>query len=334
MPLNSGEVRVLVIGGTGLVGRTIVEVLYDREFPLSELQVAASSASTGKYINFGDAEIPVKEFDPSLFRNCDLVFFAGRDGLSKEFCPKAVEEGCYVIDNSADFRLESGVPLVVPEVNAHILPDKPALIANPNCTTIQVAIALAPLDKWFGLERVIAATYQSISGAGQEALDSMLEASLDILDGSEPDPANIAFNLFPAVGSAGQGGYFGEEFKLKYELRKILDKPGLPVAPMVVRVPTMFGHGAALFVELSKAVPLEQVREVLNRAASVVVYPDGPSPTPVQATGTDEVHVGRIHLEPALNNGVALWVVADNLRVGAATNAVRIAEVLLERVVG
>ena len=334
MAFNSGEVRVLLVGATGLVGRTIIQVLYDREFPMSELQVVASSASTGKYVSFGDNEFPIREFDPSLFRNCDLVFFAGKDGLSREFCPKAVEEGCYVIDNSADFRLESGVPLVVPEVNAYILPDKPALIANPNCTTIQVAIALAPLDKWFGLERVVAATYQSISGAGQEALDSMLEASLDILDGSEPDPANIAFNLFPAVGSAGQGGYFGEEFKLKYELRKILDKPGLPVAPMVVRVPTMYGHGAALFVELSKAVPLEQVREVLSRAPSVVVYPDGPSPTTVQVTGTDDVHVGRIHLEPALKNGVAMWVAADNLRVGAATNAVRIAEALLERVVG
>jgi aspartate-semialdehyde dehydrogenase len=333
MPLNYEEIRVLVIGGTGLVGRTIVEVLAEREFPMSELQVAASAASAGTYLTIGDDEIPVREFNPSLFRECDLVFFAGKDGLSKVFCPKAVEEGCYVIDNSADFRLESGVPLVVPEVNAHILPVVPSLIANPNCTTIQIAIALAPLDKWFGVERVIAATYQSVSGGGQAPLDAMQLASLEILDGEEIDPMGEAFNLIPAVGSPGQGGYFSEELKVKYELRKILDKPDLPVAPFAVRVPTVVGHAVALFVELSKAVPLEQVREALSRAASVVVYPEGPEPTPAQVAGTDDVHIGRIHLEAALKNGVAMWVVADNLRVGAATNAVRIAEALLGKVV-
>lgn len=329
--LNKNDIRVLIVGGTGLVGKAILDILAEREFPLSELHVAASAASEGKYVGFRDENIPVREFDPSMFKQCDLVFFAGKDGLSKEFCPKAVEEGCYVIDNSADFRLESGVPLVVPEVNADILPDKPALIANPNCTTIQVAIALAPLEKSFGVARVIAATYQSVSGAGQKALEAMQLTSLEILDGAEIHPDGMAFNVLPAVGNTGQGGYFGEELKLKYELRKIMNRPELPVAPFVVRVPTMYGHCVALFAELAKAVPLDQVREALSRAKSVVIYPDGPKPTPVHATGTDDVHVGRIHLEPALNNGVAMWIVADNLRVGAATNAVRIAEALLEK---
>ncbi len=331
MSLNKEDLRVLIVGGTGLVGQAIIDVLAEREFPLSELRIAASAASEGKYVGFRDENIPVREFEPSLFKQCDLVFFAGKDGLSKEFCPKAVEEGCYVIDNSADFRLESGVPLVVPEVNADILPDVPSLIANPNCTTIQVAIALAPLEKWFGVRRVIASTYQSVSGAGQSALEEMQQASLEILDGSEIDPAGTAFNVLPAVGNAGQGGYFAEELKLKYELRKILSRPELPVAPFVVRVPTMYGHCVALFVELAKAVPLDQVKETLSRGKSVVVYPDGPKPTPAHVTGSDDVHVGRIHLEPALDNGVALWVVADNLRVGAATNAVRIAEELLKK---
>lgn len=331
MVLEKENLRVLVIGATGLVGRTIVDTLHERDFPLSELQVAASAASAGTYIGFGDENLPVKEFDPSLFKSCDLVFFAGADGLSKEFCPKAVEAGCYVIDNAADFRLESAVPLVVPEVNAEILPDVPSIIANPNCTTTQIAIAVAPLHRAFGVERVIASTYQSVSGAGQKALETMQEASLNILDGEDISSAGTAFNLLPAVGKYGHGGYYSEETKIKYELRKILDLPGLPVASFAVRVPTMVSHAVALFLELSKGAPLDQVREVLSRAPSVVAYPDGPEPTPVHAAGTDDVHVGRIHLEGALKNGVSIWVVADNLRIGAATNAIRIAEALLKK---
>jgi aspartate-semialdehyde dehydrogenase len=333
MVLQKDNLRVLVIGATGLVGRTIVNTLHERQFPLTELQVAASATSVGTYIGFGDKNLPVLEFDPSMFKHCDLVFFAGKDGLSKEFCPRAVEEGCYVIDNAVDFRLESGVPLVVPEVNAGILPDIPALIANPNCTTTQIAIAVAPLQRAFGIERVIASTYQSVSGAGQKALDTMQESSLNILDGEDIDPKGVAFNLVPAVGDYVQGGYYSEETKIKDELRKILDKPDLPVASFCVRVPIMISHGVALFVELSRGAPLNQVREVITRAPSVVAYPDGPEPTPVHAAGTDDVHVGRIHLEGALKNGVTLWVVADNLRVGAATNAIRIAEALLEKAV-
>jgi aspartate-semialdehyde dehydrogenase len=331
MVLEKGNLRVLVIGATGLVGQKILDVLYEREFPLTEIRAAASAASAGSYVGFGGENIRIEEFDPSLFKSCNLVFFAGADGLSKEFCPKAVEEGCYVIDNAADFRLESGVPLVVPEVNADILPDEPTLIANPNCTTTQIAVAVAPLHRAFGIERIIASTYQSVSGAGQKALDTMQEASLDILDGKDIDIKGMAFNLLPAVGNPGQGGYYSEETKIKYELRKILDISGLMVASMAVRVPTMVSHGVALFVELSQGAPLDQVREVLTRAPSVVTYPDGPEPTPPQAAGTDDVHIGRIHLEGALNNGVSMWVVADNLRVGAATNAVRIAEALLEK---
>ncbi len=328
--------RVVIVGATGLVGTALVRTLERFPFPVESIRLLATARSAGKRVSFRGQEYSVEEFDVSAFKEADLVLFAGKDGLSEEFCPIAASEGAWVIDNSAGFRMDDAVPLVVPEVNPHAIGRLPGIIANPNCSTIQLAVALAPLHKAYGLRRVIVSTYQSASGAGGEYLELLKEDSRKLLDEGEgaAGESALAFNCLPDVGSPSPDGRFSEEFKLERELRKILELPELRVSATAVRVPTFVGHAESVVIETEKPLDADGARRILSESPGIRVLDDfrnSTFPTPRQAAGTDEVWVGRIRRAGVFDSDLALWVVADNLLKGAALNAVQIALYLLER---
>jgi len=326
--------RVAIVGATGVVGETLARVLAERRFPMASLRAFATKRSAGTIVRSGDHEaivdpIDASEPDPRIFDGVDIAFFAVGDAVSAAYGRSLARRGTLVIDKSSAYRMDDDVPLVVPEVNGETIAGH-KLIANPNCASIPLALVLRAVDAAFGLSWVSATTYQSVSGAGRDAVEEF-EAQLDGDDAARALPRRIAGNVIPEIGSFGSDGYSGEERKVGDELRKILGLPDLPVSATAVRVPVSVGHAESLSFGTVVPATREQVRDAL-RAAPGLTFADGTSyATPLDVAGTDRVMAGRLRADLAHPNAWLTWVVSDNLRKGAATNAVQIAEAALIR---
>ena len=325
--------NVAIVGATGLVGRTFLKVLKERNFPVEKLYLYASARSAGKTVNFVGKDYTVIELkDENIKDDIDVALFSAGGSMSKEYAPKFKAKGAIVIDNSSAWRMEKDIPLVVPEANPEALDGHNGIIANPNCSTIQVMPVLKVLADKYGLKRVIYSTYQAVAGSGQKGIDD-LEANLK----GEPSknyPHQIAFNLLPHIDSFLNNGYTKEEMKMVEETRKILGLPDLKVTATCVRVPVKMGHAVSVNVELEKSFDLKDVFKAFEEKEGVVVKDDVSKnvyPMPIEAEDTDEVYVGRIRRDESVENGLNLWVVADNIRKGAATNTIQIAETLIKK---
>ena len=329
----SKKYNVAVVGATGLVGQTFLKVLKERNFPVENLYLYASARSAGKVVNWGGKEYTVIELkDENIKEDIDVALFSAGGGISKEFAPKFRDKGAVVVDNSSAWRMDKDIPLVVPEANPEALKNHRGIIANPNCSTIQVMPILKVLQDKYGLKRVIYSTYQAVAGAGKKGLDD-LENNLQ----GKPStnfPHQIAFNALPHIDVFLENGYTKEEEKMINETRKILSLPDLKVTATCVRIPVKFGHGVSVNVELEKPFELEDVIKAFEEKEGVIVQNDGKNkfyPMPITSQDTDEVYVGRIRRDDTVDNGLNLWVVADNIRKGAATNTIQIAETLIKK---
>ncbi len=330
--------RVAVVGATGNVGREVLAILAERNFPADDVIAIASERSAGAQVSFGDKDVlKVQNLDGFDFKRVDIVLSSPGAKVSKVFAPKAAAAGAVVIDNTSQFRMDPDVPLVVPEVNRHALVDygKRNIIANPNCSTIQLVTALKPLHDLATIKRVQVATYQSVSGAGKAGMDELFEQTRAIYvnDPVEPEKftKQIAFNVIPHIDVFMEDGSTKEEWKMVVETKKILD-PRIKLHATCVRVPVFIGHAEAVNIEFENAIEVEQAREALGLAPGVMVYDmaeDAGYITPKEAAGEDAVFVSRLRVDPTVENGLSLWVVADNLRKGAALNTVQIAEALI-----
>ena len=325
--------NVAIVGATGLVGQTFLKVLKERNFPVEKLYLYASAKSAGKTVNFVSKDYTVIELkDENIKDDIDVALFSAGGSMSKEYAPKFKAKGAIVIDNSSAWRMEKDIPLVVPEANPEALDGHNGIIANPNCSTIQVMPVLKVLADKYGLKRVVYSTYQAVAGSGQKGIDD-LEANLK----GEPSknyPHQIAFNLLPHIDSFLDNGYTKEEMKMVEETRKILGLPDLKVTATCVRVPVKMGHAVSVNVELEKSFDLKDVFKAFEEKEGVVVKDDVSKnvyPMPIEAEDTDEVYVGRIRRDESVENGLNLWVVADNIRKGAATNTIQIAETLIKK---
>jgi aspartate-semialdehyde dehydrogenase len=330
--------RVAVAGATGAVGNMMIRVLEERGFPVEDLTLLASSRSVGRELTFRGRSIPVRELREDSFKGIDLALFSAGASVSRKFAPLSARDGCVVVDNSSAFRMDPKIPLVVPEVNAHALKSHPGIIANPNCSTIQMVVALKPIQDAVGIRRIVVTTFQAVSGTGKKAVDELEAQVRDLAEGRQPHckvyPYPIAFNCLPHIGAFLDNGYTEEEMKMVNETRKIFEDPQIRVCATTVRVPVYYGHSESVAIETRKPISVEEVRGLLERAQGVTVV-DRPKenayPMPIHAAGKDDTFVGRIRRDESVENGLALWVVSDNIRKGAATNAVQIAEVLVER---
>lgn len=350
------RLNVAVVGATGAVGTEMLRVLQERRFPYRRLRLLASPRSTGRRIPINGPAHRVEALEGRSFEGIDLALFSAGANRSLEFAPEAVKRGAIVIDNSSAFRLSEGVPLVVPEVNAHTLAHHRGLIANPNCSTIILVVALAPLHRAARLTRVTVATYQAVSGAGAKAIVQLYEESKRVLRGIrlrraefavrprlDPEqsagikrvlPTQIAFNAIPQVDMFLKNGSTREELKMENETRKILEEPALPVSATCVRVPVFLAHSEAVWIETERALGVGRARAILRRAPGVRIVDrpeQGRYPMPLDAGGQDEVLVGRLRSVSSIPSGLVLWLSGDNLRKGAATNAVQIAELLVNK---
>ncbi len=331
--------RVAVVGATGAVGREMIKVLEQRDFPVSEIKLLASKRSAGQKLTFKGKEITVEELKPESFENIDIALFSAGGERSKHFAPEAVKRGAIVIDNSSAFRMEKDVPLVVPEVNPEDIEWNKGIIANPNCSTIQMVVVLKPLYDISRIKRIVVSTYQAVSGAGAAAVEELKSQTEAILKGKpvpEPKkiPKQIAFNCVPHIDVFLGDGYTKEEHKMVNETRKIMHDENIKVSPTCVRVPVFIGHSESVNVEFESKVSAEEATEALKNAPGVKVVDDFRNhiyPTPIDVAGKDEVLVGRIREDSTVENGLNLWIVGDNLRKGAALNAVQIAEIVIER---
>jgi len=332
---------VAVVGATGLVGEAMIEILQERNFPVGKLYALASRRSVGRTVKFNDATIEVQILDDFDFEQVQIALFSAGGSVSAEFAPRAAAAGAVVIDNTSQFRYEDDIPLVVPEVNGERIADygQRSIIANPNCSTIQLVVALKPIYDAVGIERINVATYQSISGAGRLALETMTEHTRLILSGLEPVMQDnekwVAFNVVPQITEILDNGYCKEEMKLIWETRKIFEDPDIMVNPTTARVPVYFGHSEAVHIETRTKVTVEAAQKLLNSAPGVVVMDGhelGAYPTAAtDAANRDGVYVGRIREDLSHPRGLDLWVVSDNLRKGAALNSVQIAEILVNQ---
>ncbi|HOP43668.1 MAG TPA: aspartate-semialdehyde dehydrogenase [Flavobacteriales bacterium] len=324
--------KVAVVGATGLVGGVMLKVLEERGFPVRELLPVASARSVGATVHFRGKQVPVIDMEDAVAARPDIALFSAGGGTSLEWAPRFAEAGCTVIDNSSAWRMDPNVPLVVPEINADALAGHQRIIANPNCSTIQLVMALAPLHRAYGVQRVVVSTYQAVSGTGMKAVQQ-LEDERQGVEGEKAYPHAIDRNVIPACDAFSEEGYTKEELKLANETRKILD-PVIRVTATAVRVPVTGGHSEAVNVEFDKEYDLAEVRSLLAEAPGVELVDDpaGNSyPMPILAHDRDAVLVGRLRRDLTQERTLNLWIVADNLRKGAATNAVQIAEVLVER---
>lgn len=330
--------RVAVVGATGNVGREMLNILAERQFPLDEVAAVASARSTGDGIEFGDSgeELKVRNLEHFDFSGWDMALFAAGSEVSKVHGPRAAEAGCTVIDNSSLYRMDPDVPLIVPEVNAEALAGyaRKNIIANPNCSTAQLVVALKPLHDAAKIRRVVVATYQSVSGAGKQGMDELFEQSRNIFVGDPNEPEfftkQIAFNVIPHIDVFLDDGSTKEEWKMVVETKKILD-PSIKLTATCVRVPVFVGHSEAVNIEFENEISADQARKILREAPGVMVVDKrepGGYVTPVEAVGEYATYVSRIREDPTVDNGLSLWVVSDNLRKGAALNAVQIAELL------
>jgi len=327
--------RVAVAGATGAVGREMLQILAERRFPAGEVILLASERSEGKTVPYGGEALRVRRLAHDAFEGVNLALFSAGAERSREFAPSAVRAGATVVDNSSAFRMDPGVPLAVPEVNPDAVLAHKGIIANPNCSTIQMVVALKPLHDAAGIRRIVVSTYQAVSGAGQAAVDE-LRAQVERGEAAVPAkfPHRIAFNCLPQIDVFLGEGDTKEERKMVEETRKILGAPDLPISATCVRVPVVTAHAESVNVAFERPLPPERARELLARAAGVEVIDDpgaGAYPMPLSAAGRDPVFVGRIRRDPSTPNALNLWIVADNLRKGAALNAVQLAELLVAK---
>ena len=327
---------VAVVGVTGLVGKEMLQVLEERKFPVGKLVPLASARSAGGTVSFDGADLEVKELTQGSFDGVDIALFSAGSDVSRDFAPIAAKAGAIAIDNSSAWRMDKDVPLVVPEVNKHDLARHRGIIANPNCSTIQMVVALKPLHDEFHIRRIVVTTFQSVSGTGREAMDELTDESSALMSFRDPQPKvypyQIAFNCLPHIDDFLASGDTKEEVKMLNETRKIMGDHSIGVTATTVRVPVYIGHSEAVNIETQRKVTANEARAVLSTAPGVKVYDDPGHaiyPMPVDVAGTDEVYVGRIREDPSIPNGLNLWVVADNLRKGAALNAIQIAELLV-----
>jgi aspartate-semialdehyde dehydrogenase len=330
--------NVAVVGATGAVGGTMLRVLEERGFPVTELRPLASARSEGLELDYLGQPRRVRRLTEDAFEGIQIALFSAGGARSRDFAPAAVEAGAVVIDNSSAFRMDPAVPLVVPEVNEADLEGHAGIVANPNCVAAPLVVALKPIADAVGLERLVVSSYQSVSGTGQAAVTELREQSAGFLAGDEPEPSvyahPIAFNVLPQIDTFDESGYTGEERKVADETRKMLGLPDLRVSATCVRVPVLYAHSQAVHVETAEPIGPDQARDLLMGAPGVVLMDEpqlGRYPLPRDAAGRDEVFVGRIRRDASHPRGLALWVVSDNLRKGAATNAVQIAESLVMR---
>ncbi|MCI0505377.1 MAG: aspartate-semialdehyde dehydrogenase [Gammaproteobacteria bacterium] len=334
----SKEFDVAVVGATGAVGEAMVSILEERNFPVRNLYPLASSRSAGSKIQFKGKNITVQDLATFDFSKTQIGLFSAGGSVSADYAPKAAAAGCVVIDNTAHFRYDDDIPLVVPEVNPHAIAmyKNRGIIANPNCSTIQMLVALKPIYDAVGIERINVATYQAVSGTGKEAIEELAKQTADLLNLKEITievyPKQIAFNALPHIDVFQENGYTKEEMKMVWETKKIFEDAAILVNPTAVRIPVFFGHSEAVHIETRKKITAEKARELLESAPGVKVVDKrepGGYPTPVtEAAGKDPVYVGRIREDISHPRGLDLWVVADNVRKGAALNSIQIAEIL------
>jgi aspartate-semialdehyde dehydrogenase len=331
--------NVAVVGATGAVGNEMIKILEERKFPVKSFLPLASQKSLGKTVEFAGKPYPVQVLDPHSFREMDIALFSAGSAISKEFAPIAASSNCVVIDNTSCFRMDPEVPLVVPEVNGSALAqyEKRGIIANPNCSTIQMVMVLKPIHDAATVNRVVVSTYQSVSGAGQRALAELSDQTLGLFQHKDicakVFPQRIAFNCLPHIGKFTESGYTEEEEKMIHETQKILD-PEIRVSATTVRVPVFYSHSEAVNIETKNKISATRARELLSAFPGIKVVDDplqNEYPMAMSATGKDEVLVGRIREDTSIENGLDLWICADNLRKGAALNAVQIAEILIDQ---
>ena len=323
---------VAVVGATGLVGRKMTQVLEEHNFPVKTLTPLASKRSVGKEITFKGEKIKVKELTPESFKGIEIALFSAGATVSKEFAPIAAKAGTVVIDNSSAWRMDPEIPLVVPEVNREDIFKHHGIIANPNCSTIQMVVVLKPLHDKYGIKRVVVSTYQSVTGAGQKGVDQ-LDEELGKKEGdTHKFPHRIAFNCLPHIDVFREDGYTKEEFKMIFETTKIMGDNSIKVSPTCVRVPVFGGHSESVNVQFEKPYELKDVVDLLKKSPGIIVEDDPANnvyPMPINAYDKDETFVGRIRRDDTVPNGLNMWIVSDNIRKGAATNAVQIAEELI-----
>ena len=333
------EYHVAVAGATGAVGNEMLQILEEQEFPVASLKLLASSRSVGKTLDFRGESLHVEELRDDSFEGVDIALFSAGAAASRQFAPAAAESGCVVIDNSSGWRMDPEVPLVVPEVNPHAVADyrNKGIIANPNCSTIQMVVVLKPIYDAAGIERVVVSTYQAVSGTGKKAMDELTEQTRNLLTFQEVTPEvyphRIAFNCFPHIGSFLENGYTEEEMKMVHETHKIMEDPNIRVSATTVRIPVFYGHSEAVNIQTKRKLSAKEARVLLFQAPGVRVM-DNPDeriyPMPSEAAGINDTLVGRIREDISVENGLDLWIVADNIRKGAALNTVQIAELLIK----
>ncbi len=334
---TSKRLNVAVVGATGMVGQAMLSILAERHFPSARVRALASVRSKGMVVPYNGSSITIEPIDEKAFKGVDVALFAATTDIALMYGPVAVESGALVIDNSSAWRMKVNVPLVVPEVNREDIRDNEGIIANPNCCAVPLTVVLHPLRKAVGLERVLLSTYQSASGAGRALVDELAEQTRAIAEGTEPQvlvyPYQLAYNVVPGGWRPEPDGYNEEEVKIVNETRKILHMPDLPIAATCVRVPVPVGHGESVFIETTEKITADEARTLFGTAPGLIVEDDPHArlyPTPHHVAGKDEVYVGRIRNDPSSPRGLALWLVSDNLRKGAALNAVQIAEHAIE----
>ncbi len=332
------QYTVAVVGATGVVGQEVLKILEERDFPVKELILLSSERSAGTRLQYKDQNIVVKVLTETSFKGVDFAIFSAGGSISKTYAPLAVEQGAIVIDNTSHFRMDPKVPLIVPEVNGDTLTAKDRLIANPNCSTAQMVLILKPLYDKVGLERVVISTYQSVSGAGKEAVLELENQTRRNLQGQSSNadvfPYHISFNVIPQIDAFTDNGYTKEEMKMIQETQKILNDDRIRLTATTVRVPVFVGHSEAINIQTKKSISPNQARSLLKKSPGVQVLDDPKTakyPTPRELAGEDDVYVGRIRTDISQDNGLELWCVGDNLRKGAALNAVQIAEHLIQK---
>ena len=333
--MNNEGFSVAILGATGAVGEALVEILEERQFPVSELHLLASERSAGKRIQFKGKHLKVENVEEFDFARADIGLFSAGGSVSARYAPRAAEAGCVVIDNTSEFRYEEDIPLIVPEVNAHRLGDykNRNIIANPNCSTIQMMLALKPIHDEAEIKRVNVATYQAVSGAGAGGVRELAAQTANLLNTkpieSKVMPVQIAFNAIPHINTFEENGYTLEEMKMVWETKKILEDDSIQVNPTCVRIPVFYGHSEAVNIETKQPITKTRAEELLDAASGVELFRDNGYPTAVtDAAGQDPVYVGRVREDISCENGLNMWVVSDNVRKGAALNSIQIAEVL------
>ena len=328
--------NVAVVGATGAVGREIVKILGERKFPIKDLILLASERSAGESVHFKKKELEVHELNLESFDNIDITLFSAGSSVSKKFAPVAVKTGTIVIDNSSAFRMNSHVPLIVPEVNPQSIINHNGIIANPNCSTIQMVIAIKPILNEVGINRIIVSTYQSVSGTGKAAIDELTEQSSQILNNKKPTckvyPHQIAFNILPQIDVFEDNGYTKEEMKLIHETRKIFGDNKIKITATAVRVPVFYGHSESVYLETKKHIPIKKLKDIYMKTKGIKLVDDinnSKYPLAIMSEIYDDVMIGRLRKDLTEPNGINMWIVANNLRKGAALNAVQIAELLI-----